>query len=224
MDATFVNQGGSTMSVNGVSGYSQLDAYSAYAKSTKSTGETEQKDKTAAASAAEETGVIYEKSADTDAVSAVKTTYQSNTAVVEMLKADAASRQESLMKIVREAVTGQGDALAQSDSIWSFLASGNFTVTAAAKQEAQKAISEGGYWSVENTSDRIIEMAKALTGGDPDKIEEMRSAFEKGFKEATKAWGKELPEISSKTYDSVMSKFDKWAEESQTQNTSAGII
>ncbi|MFT3982701.1 MAG: hypothetical protein QM697_02240 [Lachnospiraceae bacterium] len=212
------------MSVNGISGYSQSDAYSAYAKAAKSTEDTGKKNQTPVSSAAEETGVIYEKSADTDAVAAAKTKYQPNTAVIEMLKSDAASRQESLLKIVREAVTGQGNALAQSDSIWSFLASGNFTVTAAAKQEAQKAISEGGYWSVENTSDRIIEMAKALTGGDPDKLEEMRSAFEKGFKEATKSWGKELPEISSKTYDSVMSKFDKWAAESQAQNTAAGVI
>lgn len=210
------------MNVNGVLGYSQADAYSAYSKSKKSTDNTEIKNKTA--SAAEEAGVVYEKSADADAVAVAKTNYQPNTSVVEMLKADAASRQESLMKIVREAVTGQGNALAQSDSIWSFLASGNFTVTAAAKQAAQKAISEGGYWSVENTSDRILEMAKALTGGDPDSIEEMRSAFEKGFKQATKTWGKALPEISSKTYDSVMRKFDQLAEESQAQNTSAGII
>ena len=85
---------------------------------------------------------------------------------------------------------------------------------AKAKEEAQKAISEDGYWGVSQTSDRIIEMAKALTGGDPDKIEDMRKAFETGFKEATKTWGRDLPEISSNTYDAVMEKFDKWAEES----------
>lgn len=212
------------MSVNGISGYSQLDANSAYAKSAKPTDETVKKNQTAAASPAEESGVIYEKSADADSVSKEKVTYQPNTAVVEMLKADAASRQASLIKMVREAISGQGNALAQTDDIWSFLASGNFTVTAAAKEEARKAISEGGYWSVENTSDRIIEMAKALTGGDPDKIEEMRAAFEKGFKEATKAWGRDLPDISSRTYDSVMNKFDKWAEESKMQNATAGVI
>ena len=213
------------MNVNGISGYSQLDAYSAYTKAGKSNNEAA-KAETAAASAntAAETGVVYEKSADTDAVSSVKKNYTPNSSVVEMLKADAASRQQSLMSMVQEAVSGQGNALAQSDSIWSFLASGNFTVTAAAKAEAQKSISEGGYWSVENTSDRIVEMAKALTGGDPDKIEEMRSAVEKGFKAATKTWGKELPDISSNTYDAVMSKFDKWAEESKTADTTASII
>ena len=40
-------------------------------------------------------------------------------------------------------------------------------------------------------------------------------AFEKGFKQATGTWGKELPSISSRTYDAVMEKFDKWAEEAK---------
>ena len=39
----------------------------------------------------------------------------------------------------------------------------------------------------------------------------MKDAFIKGFKDATKAWGKELPELSQKTYDKVMEKFDAWA-------------
>ena len=82
-------------------------------------------------------------------------------------------------------------------------------------EEAKKAISEDGFYGVKNTSDRILEMAKALTGGDPDKIEDMRNAFKKGFDQATKSWGQALPEISSKTYDAVMEGFDNWAKESQ---------
>ena len=38
----------------------------------------------------------------------------------------------------------------------------------------------------------------------------MSDAFEKGFKEATKAWGKDLPDISQQTYDKVMSGFNDW--------------
>ncbi|MCR5268495.1 MAG: hypothetical protein K6E16_08265 [Lachnospiraceae bacterium] len=188
------------MNVNGVSGYSQLDAYKTYQSAPKTT-------ENAPAKAAEETGVIYEKSAE-----AAK--YTPNTSVVDMLKADAAAQEESFRNMVQKAIAGQGNALATSDEFWRFLASGNFTVTQAAKEEAQQAISEDGYWGVNKTSDRIIEMAKALTGGDPDKIEDMRKAFETGFKEATKTWGRDLPEISSQTYDAVMDKFDKWAEES----------
>ena len=190
------------MNVNGVSGYSQLNAYSTYQPTPKTTEES-------VANVAEETGVIYEKSQVTPAA-----TYTPNTSIVEMLKSDAAAQEASLRDMVQKTILGQGNALATADEFWRFLASGNFTVTQAAKEEAQKAISEDGYWGVKQTSDRILEMAKALTGGDPSKIEEMRSAFEKGFKEATKTWGRDLPEISSQTYDAVMDKFDKWAEES----------
>ena len=41
----------------------------------------------------------------------------------------------------------------------------------------------------------------------------MREAFQKGFDQAKEAWGGELPEISQRTYDAVMAKFDKLAEE-----------
>ena len=77
--------------------------------------------------------------------------------------------------------------------------------------QAQADIAEDGYWGVEQTSDRILEFAKALTGGDASKAEEMRAAFEKGFKAATGAWGSKLPDISQKTYQAVMDKFDDWA-------------
>ena len=39
----------------------------------------------------------------------------------------------------------------------------------------------------------------------------MRKAFEKGYKQAEKTWGGELPEISKQTYDAVMKGFDDMA-------------
>ncbi len=191
------------MNVNGVMGYSQLDAYSTYQSNVPKAVDKAETVK------AEEPAAVYEKSD-------IAATYTPNTSVVDMLKADAAAQEASLRDMVQKLISGQGNALATADDFWRFLASGNFTVTQAAKEEAQKAISEDGYWGVNQTSDRIIEMAKALTGGDPSKIEAMRDAFDKGFKEATKTWGQDLPDISSKTRDAVYEKFDKWAEESAT--------
>ena len=78
-------------------------------------------------------------------------------------------------------MTGQANTYGKANDIWQFLRSGNYTVDAATKLQAQADIAEDGYWGVEKTSDRIIDFAKALTGGDPDKIEEMRDAFKKGF-------------------------------------------
>ena len=42
------------------------------------------------------------------------------------------------------------------------------------------------------------------------KMEKMVDAFKKGFDQATKAWGRSLPDISQKTYDAVMKKFEDY--------------
>ena len=103
--------------------------------------------------------------------------------------------------------------------MWKFLAGGNFTVDAATKAQAQADIADDGYWGVNQTSDRILDFAKALSGGDPEKMEEMKNAFIKGYKQATGTWGKDLPDLTSRTYDAVMEKFDKWSEESKKTDT-----
>ena len=58
-------------------------------------------------------------------------------------------------------------------------------------------------------------MAKALSGGDSSKIGKLKEGFLKGFKEAEKAWGGELPDISKKTYDEVLKRFDEWENSSK---------
>ena len=143
--------------------------------------------------------------------------------LVEMLKADSEARVNSLKNMVAEAMKTQiGIATGNDDdSIWKFLASGDYTVTAAAKEKAKELISEDGYFGVEKTSDRIVEFAKALSGGDASKADELLNAFKKGFDEATKSWGKELPDISKKTYDKVLEKFDKWKNENNTSTPAA---
>ena len=158
-------------------------------------------------------GVIYEKSSDsrTDKASNKTTGKTDNAAIVAKLKADAEQRTAQLRSIVEQMMTKQGVAIGTADDMWKFLAKGDFTVSADVKAQAQADIAEDGYWGVTQTSDRIIQFATALTGGDPDKIEAMRDAFKKGYAQAEKTWGGSLPEISQKTYDAVMEKFDKLA-------------
>ena len=160
--------------------------------------------------AAPNPGVIYEPS-KTEAVAAK--TYQPNTELINKLKADAEARTAQLRSLVEKIMLGQGNAIGTADDMWSFLRTGNFTVDAATKAQAQADIAEDGYWGVNQTSDRIVDFAKALTGGDPSKIEEMQEAFIKGFKMAEETWGGELPEISKKTYDAVLEKFEAWKKE-----------
>lgn len=200
------------MSVNGVTGAS--DAYSStYATNTKG---TETKTETKAESSkettsAESTGVVYEPSKEADKASTKK--YKPDTNMIAKMKADAEARTSQLQSLVEKMLTKQGETYGKANDIWSLLSSGNFTVDAATKAQAQADIAEDGYWGVSQTSQRILDFATALTGGDPDKIEEMRAAFEKGFKLATKTWGGALPDISQKTYDAVMKGFDKMAED-----------
>ena len=81
--------------------------------------------------------------------------------------------------------------------------------------EAASLIGEGGPLSPEKVSDRIVEFAKAISGGDKEKLGILRSAIEEGFREAAKVLGGELPEISKRTYELVMEKLDKWEQEDQ---------
>ena len=75
---------------------------------------------------------------------------------------------------------------------------------------AKEAISEDGYYGIKQTSERIFNFAKALTGGDPSKIGLMRDSIMKGFEMAERMWGDKLPEISQKTIDRVMELLDEW--------------
>lgn len=209
------------MNVNGVT--SNTPVYDTTSAAS-STGASEQKVVTdaAASTTKNESGVVYEPSGESAKADTAKKIYTPNTALINQLKADAEARTAQLKSLVEKLISGQGNAIGNAsddNSIWAFLRKGDFTVDAATKAQAQADIAEDGYWGVEQTSDRILDFAKALTGGDPDKIEEMRDAFEKGFKQATDTWGDELPDISQRTYKATMEKFDKWAEEAAGKTT-----
>ena len=77
--------------------------------------------------------------------------------------------------------------------------------------EAQDLISEQGYLGVEQTSDRIVQLALSLIGNNPDMLDEIKASINKGFQMAANALGGTLPDISLKTYDAVMDKLDAWA-------------
>ena len=160
-----------------------------------------------------ENGVVYEPSKDT--VNTPVRKYVQNTELVNKMKADAEAHTNQLKNIVEQMMSKQTQTfgIANNDDMWKFLASGKFEVDEATRLQAQQDISEDGYWGVKQTSSRILDFATALTGGDPSKIEEMREAFKKGYKQAEKTWGGELPDISKQTYDAVMTGFDKMAEE-----------
>ncbi len=195
-------------------------------ESTKKASET-RTNTTSSADKKNDTGVIYEKSnQDTTKTDTTKKIY--NADLVAKLKADAEERTSQLRSLVEKMMTKQGAVIASADSssdadpdsIWHFLAKGNFTdengnslLTDDEIAQAKEDISEDGYWGVEQTSDRILDFAKALSGNDTSKAELLLNAFKDGYKAATKSWGDELPDISKRTYDAVLEKFEKWQNE-----------
>ena len=174
--------------------------------STYTAAKTDYTKKKSESSTKTDTGVVYEKSSDqTSGTVTKKTDY----ALVNKLKADAEERTSQLRSLVEKMMTKQGVAIGTADSMWSFLAKGDFTVDEATRAQAQADIADDGYWGVDQTSDRILDFAKALSGNDPEKADLLLDAFKKGFKEATKSWGQDLPDISQRTYDAVVEKFNK---------------
>lgn len=194
-------------------GSNYTDVYSNYSASkTKNTTQAEETKNTAGTAA-----VSFKASAEGRAAVS-KMSDADRAALVSQLKADVQSRTDQLTSIVTKMLEKQGVAIGTADDMWKILAGGNITVDAATKAQAQADIAEDGYWGVKQTSQRIFDFAMALSGGDQETMEKMRSAFEKGFKQATSAWGKELPSISKDTYDAVEKMFDDYAASFQSDS------
>lgn len=193
------------MSVNGVTGYSaDYSNYDSTAKSAKSEEQAKNSQKNSS-------GVTYSS----------KMTDSERAEVVAKLKSDSQRQVDSFKSMVQDMFQKQGLAGKNSDDIWSMLASGNYTVDQATADKAKSLISEDGYWGVDQTSDRIFEMAKALSGGDEEGMNKMFAAFEKGYKQAAKSWGRELPDISKQTYDAVQQKFKDYQNSLKSGETEA---
>ena len=167
------------------------------------------------------TGVIYEKGTSEEkkgTYSINKMSQSERDALVKQLKADAEQRQSQLMSMVEKTLHGQVGTfgVASGNDVWKTLASGNFKVDAATKAQAQRDIGEDGYWGVKQTSQRLFDFASALAGDDVNQMKKMQSAMEKGFKQATAAWGRDLPSISKQTLDTANKLFDDYYKSKET--------
>ena len=207
------------MTVNAMAGMQAVSEtvsdYSVTAKAAETSGKKDY--------AGTEKDAVYEKATQ----ESTKTPYSINkmskedrAALVKQLKADQESRQNSLTNLVSQMLGKQAGVYGIAngdDSIWKIFANGNFTVDEAAKAQAQEDISEDGYWGVKQTSQRLFDFASALAGDDEDKMRQMQSAMEKGFKQATSAWGRDLPDISNQTLDAANKLFEEYYKSKQSE-------
>lgn len=185
------------MSVNGVTGVG-TNAYSAPTTSTAKKAEVASEKASAV-----DTGVVYEPS--TNAKDSNKVTDYSS--IVANMKQELSTKNTQLQNLVNELLGKQAEKYTSLADMFK-----NITVDPATIAQAQEDIGEDGYWGIEQTSDRLVSMAQALSGGDATKADTLIAAMEKGFKQATEAWGEDLPDICRQTVDAATEKLNKWKE------------
>ena len=171
----------------------------------------------------EDKAAVYEKDSEKQpktSYKVTKMTAEERAELVKSLKKEQENREQQLVSLVQKMLSKQAstfkvgnisaDGNLQGDDIWKFLASGDYTVDPATKAQAQKDIAEDGYYGVKQTSERMFDFACALAGDDEETMRKMQAAIQKGYEEATKAWGKERPEICKETLDATNKLFEEY--------------
>lgn len=196
------------MSVNNVSSATANEVYNNYGSS----AATGRKSSTAEKSSSKaDNGVVYEKSTEQNTKNAsysiTKMSAEDRAALVQQLKADQESRQQNLISIVQQMIGKQ----ANTSNLASLFSAENLkNVDPATIAQAKEDVSENGYWGVTQTSQRLFDFACALAGDDVDKLKEMQEAMMKGYKQATRAWGTDLPSICQQTIDAANQLFEDY--------------
>lgn len=150
----------------------------------------------------QDTGVSYEPSDATNTNSNKVTDYSS---IVANMKSELALKNQQLEGLVNDLLSKQATKFTSLSDLFK-----NLTVDKETALKAQEEISEDGYWGVEQTSDRLVAMAQALSGGDTSKADTLIKAIKKGYEQAAGAWGDKLPDICQKTVDAAVKKMEDW--------------
>ena len=154
------------MDMNGIMGYAATEQMSSVAATKKTDTADAVKQKTQTAQDSSDAAVIYEKNSQTTGTK-TKKTYTQNTELVNKMKEDAQQHADQLQALVSSLISGQGKTYANANvftnDFWKQFAANGGTVSQAAVKQAQEDIAEDGYYGVKQTSERILDFAKALT-------------------------------------------------------------
>ncbi|ABV67170.1 hypothetical protein [Aliarcobacter butzleri] len=77
------------------------------------------------------------------------------------------------------------------------------------QDEATQLVSEDGFFGVTQTSDRVAGFVLSFAGDDLELLQKGREGIVKGFEEAEKLFGGQLPEISYKTQERTLALIDE---------------
>lgn len=76
------------------------------------------------------------------------------------------------------------------------------------QDEAKELVSDDGFFGITQTSNRVADFVFAFSGDDISKLEKGREGVVRGFDEANKMFGGNLPEISYKTQERTLELID----------------
>jgi len=146
---------------------------------------------------------VYTPSAQSE-----QTTFQPDMARVQEMWNSHQQQVDSFRRMIETLLNQQAErqGLAQG---WS---PSDVRVTPEMRAEAEEMIAEGGYFSVEETAARMLDFAVAISGGDPARIDLLERAVERGFAQAERMFGGELPQISHDTLAAAREGFNQWRE------------
>ena len=198
----------SNMNVNGAT--STQASYQASSVKSDSKAKAESTDSKAKTETKSEEAAVYEKSKEPDKkapYSINKMSAEDRAALVQKIKQEEANRKNQLTELVQKMFNGQAGVKKLADL---FSPENLKNVSEADIAKAKEDVSEDGYWGVKQTSQRLFDFASALAGDEPEKMKEMQAAMEKGYKQATHAWGKELPGICGETLSAANKLFDDY--------------
>ena len=154
-----------------------------------------------------------------------------NAASIEKLWADTNAATSAIRSLVAKLI-GREDAAGQA--FWAVRAQGGMKhsdvdfkelqkqldeiksgkLSEADRAEAQAMVAEDGFFGVNQTSQRLMDFAKALVGEDAsdEKKQNMRNAVQAGFDDVAKLFGgfDRLPDVSKQTHEKTMKLFDEW--------------
>lgn len=203
------------MSVYGVSS-SQTASYNNVSDTTT---KKEDKKQSKATSSEQDKGVVYEPSKATE--SKKDSSVKDYSSIVKQMKGELSTKNQQLQNLVDQLLSKQANKYTSFSQLFNDVKNGKISVDPSTVAQAQKDIADDGYWGVEQTSERMFSMAKALSGGDPAQADKMIAAIKKGFDQASKAWGGKLPDICQKTVDAATKKLDDWRKSLSTSSEEA---
>ena len=143
----------------------------------------------------------------------VSKTKKTDTATINALKAEADKATENLRKLVEDLILKQNKNYKPKEAGSSPAEANPSLSQVSGVEQAKLAIADDGEFGVDAVSDRLVDFAIAVSGGDKSKLDVLVSAIDVGFAAARDKLGGELPEISNKTYDETMRKLRDWASE-----------